>query len=352
MRAGGGVTGNARHRPNVLPGMTSLGTSGPGADRRRAADPAAGRRHRWAVLGCGALAASSVLAVAAPTVGAGATTRVGVRVGAASRSVAAARVRTAVRAVTAPPAVPSDTSAAGRAAPDLGLGAPYGGRFRATAFSQDWSGFAVTGTTVTQVSGSWTQPAVTCGGAKVQQSAFWVGIDGFAASDPTVEQVGTDSDCTKHTKKVPGGPVYYAWFELYPSALVTLGPAHYPVSAGDSLSASVDYSGGVYVLSIIDAGRWSYSTSVATTAPRNASAEWVAEAPTSCTAGRCKVQQLANFGSVTFRWATVNGQALTAGGTTVTRIVMSRNKKGVGVEASPSALDATGHEFTVTWLSI
>ena len=263
----------------------------------------------------------------------------------------AARPRATTRAI-ATVAPPAASPTAGRPAPDVGLGAPTGSGLRSTAYSKDWSGYAVTGTTVTSVSGSWTQPAVTCGGAKVQQSAFWVGIDGFAATDPTVEQVGTDSDCTKRTKKAPGAPVYYAWFELYPASLVVLDRVHHPVAAGDSMTASVDVSGGGYVLSITDAGRWSYTTTVATSVPKNASAEWIAEAPTSCTAGRCKVLQLADFGSVTFRGATVNGGAVTAAGTTVTRIVMSRNKKGVGVEASPTSLDATGHSFTVAWLSI
>ena len=296
--------------------------------------------------------ATWVLAVAPPTGAVGAATRThgANHAHGAVHPHAATRACAATRAVT--PVTPAAASTVALPAPDVGLGAPTGNKFRSTAYSKDWSGYAVTGTTVTSVSGSWTQPAATCGGAKVQQSAFWVGIDGFAATDPTVEQVGTDSDCTKRTKKFPGGPVYYAWFELYPASLVTLDSVHHPVAAGDSLTASVDVTGGVYVLSITDAGRWSYTTTVATSVPKNASAEWIAEAPSSCTAGRCKVEQLADFGSVAFRGATVDGGALTAPGTTVTRIVMSRNKKGVGVEASPSSLDATGHSFTVAWLSI
>ena len=69
--------------------------------------------------------------------------------------------------------------------------------------------------------GSWTQPAATCTGTKASQSAFWVGIDGYASSDPTVQQIGTDADCTKGTTKVPSVAVYYAWYELFPDSLVT-----------------------------------------------------------------------------------------------------------------------------------
>ena len=82
--------------------------------------------------------------------------------------------------------------------------------------SLDWAGYAVTGAVVTTVSGSWVQPAATCPGTKATESAFWVGIDGFAATDPTVQQIGTDSDCIKGSKKKPGGPSYYAWYEMYP----------------------------------------------------------------------------------------------------------------------------------------
>ena len=52
-----------------------------------------------------------------------------------------------------------------------------------------------------------------------------MGIDGFAATDPTVQQIGTDSDCLKGTKKMPGGPSYYAWYEMYPGSIVILPPA-------------------------------------------------------------------------------------------------------------------------------
>ncbi len=241
----------------------------------------------------------------------------------------------------------------GQPSPDLAAsGTTASGRTRSIANSLDWAGYAVTGPIVTSVSGSWNQPAVTCSGPKVQQSAFWVGIDGFAATDPTVQQVGTDSDCTKGMKKQPGGAVYYAWFEMYPASLVVLPPATYPVSPGDALSASVTGTGASYVLSISDSGRWAFSTTmVATTLPLAASAEWIAEAPTSCSKGRCKALPLADFGSAAFEGATVNGRPVDAAGQTVDQITMTKNKKGTVVKAATSALDPTGHAFTVTWLT-
>jgi len=65
------------------------------------------------------------------------------------------------------------------------------------AISLDWAGYAVTGTALTSAAGSWTQPAAHCTGTKASQSAFWVGVDGYASTDPTVQQIGTDADCTK-----------------------------------------------------------------------------------------------------------------------------------------------------------
>jgi hypothetical protein len=57
---------------------------------------------------------------------------------------------------------------------------------------------AVTGSkaSVTDVTGSWTVPAVDCtspNGTPNGYSSFWVGIDGYGSN--TVEQIGTDSDC-------------------------------------------------------------------------------------------------------------------------------------------------------------
>ncbi|HTT87825.1 MAG TPA: G1 family glutamic endopeptidase, partial [Acidimicrobiales bacterium] len=121
--------------------------------------------------------------------------------------------------------------------------------------STNWSGYAVTyasgGNLFSTVSGSWAVPAVSCPN-KPQESAFWVGIDGFQSTSTTVEQVGTDSDCVKGTKKHPGGPSYYAWWELYPSPTITIPTSNYPVVPGDTINAEVSRSGSTYTLSIAD----------------------------------------------------------------------------------------------------
>src|SRR5439155_1503462 len=66
-------------------------------------------------------------------------------------------------------------------------------RRHGTALSLNWAGNAASGTTFTDVKGTWTEPAVTCSKNQVQIASFWVGIDGFTSN--TVEQIGADADC-------------------------------------------------------------------------------------------------------------------------------------------------------------
>lgn len=67
--------------------------------------------------------------------------------------------------------------------------------------SSIWAGYAVTGAagSFTSVSASWTQPTASCA-AGSQYTAFWVGLDGYASK--TVEQIGTEADCTGANPRV------------------------------------------------------------------------------------------------------------------------------------------------------
>ncbi len=95
--------------------------------------------------------------------------------------------------------------------------------------STNWSGYASTGTTYNDVKGSWTQPTASCSSGQTAYSSFWVGIDGDTTN--TVEQTGTDADCSS------GTPTYYAWYEMYPKFPVNLSPSSYPVLPGDGITA-------------------------------------------------------------------------------------------------------------------
>ena len=216
------------------------------------------------------------------------------------------------------------------------------------AKSPNWSGYAVTGPTgtFTSVSGSWVQPTASCPVNQAQGAAFWVGIDGFATSQ--VEQIGTDSDCNKGTKKVKGGPHYYAWWEIDTASSTSSVTIPDTVCPGDQLSATVTDSGGAFNLSITDTSvcgsSWNFNHAASLPSAPASSAEWIAEAPSVCKS-KCTPEKLADFGTVGFGGATANGTAVSAYPASQTKeIVMA---KGKTIKAEPSGL--SGSSFSVTW---
>lgn len=209
--------------------------------------------------------------------------------------------------------------------------------------SSNWSGYAVetnlktpAKNAVTNVVGSWTVPKVTCTSATTY-SSVWVGIDGY--SDNTVEQTGTEQNCSRSKAS------YYAWYEMYPHAMVT---ANLSVTPGDSITASVQYSSAnTYTLVLTDntTGN-SYTTSQRLSGASRESAEWIAEAPSSYS-----VLPLADFGTVNFTGssATLNTTTGTISDTAWQNddIQMLLNAKTP--KATPSALSVGGSAFSVTW---
>ncbi|TWF71371.1 G1 family glutamic endopeptidase, partial [Kitasatospora viridis] len=116
----------------------------------------------------------------------------------------------------------------------------HGGGLHATSTSDNWSGYAATGSTYTSVSTTFVQPAVDCSQGD-GYSSFWVGLDGYSSS--SVEQTGTEADCS-------GGQAQYsAWYEMYPANPVTYGNAVYP---GDTITETVKYSSNTYTLTLND----------------------------------------------------------------------------------------------------
>jgi hypothetical protein len=159
-----------------------------------------------------------------------------------------------------------------------------------------------------------------------------VGIDGDTTS--TVEQTGTDSDCSS------GTPTYYAWYEMYPKFPVNLSQT---VKAGDSLSASVTTNGsGSFTLTISDSTQhWTFTTNQTSRKAKRGSAEWIAEAPS----GSGGVLPLANFGTVNFSSCAANGKTI-ANNPNPDEIVMVTSSGTV--KAQPSGLSG-GNAFSVTW---
>jgi hypothetical protein len=209
--------------------------------------------------------------------------------------------------------------------------------------STNWSGYAVTAPTgsVTDVVGSWTVPSVTCTTSTSQYSSFWVGIDGYNSG--TVEQTGTDSDCSS------GAPRYYAWYEFYPKPSFIINPV--VVHAGDRITAEVRYMGGKFYTRITDATTGTSYTASARVKAQRSSAEWIAEAPSSSGG----VLPLANFGTANFGTsaadtATING-VTGAIGTFSQVFQITMVTTGGTVKAQPSALGSDNSSFSVTWSS-
>ena len=198
------------------------------------------------------------------------------------------------------------------------------------ATSSNWAGWDNTGSTYTPVSASWVQPAVTCARRTTSYSSFWVGLDGDGSN--SVEQTGSEADCSR------GTPTYYSWYEFYPAYPVNYSNT---VRPGDHFSASVTFNGsGKYTLVLTDSTQgWSH-TQTGTASGSNASAEVIAEAPSS----NRGVLPLANFGTMSFSNATVNGAAL---GTVPTpqKITMATASY---TKAAVSNLTSNTN-FSVTW---
>jgi hypothetical protein len=201
-----------------------------------------------------------------------------------------------------------------------------------TIRSPSWSGYAAKGSTYDSVSAFWVQPAGRCA-TRDTYSGFWVGLDGY--SNETVEQTGTEVDCSG------GSPQYSAWYEMYPSYPVNYANV---LKAGDSIVASVTASGDTFTLKISDVTQgWHHTVVKTSPGAAKSSAEVIAEAPC-CTAGG-DVLPLANFGTVQFSKAIVDGTPL--GDQSVVRIDM-RPGDGASNTDDTSVL-TNGEHFSVVF---
>jgi hypothetical protein len=236
--------------------------------------------------------------------------------------------------------------------------------------SENWSGYAVTAPSFTQVMGSWVVPTANCTETPATRSgnvysSFWVGIDGYTS--PTVEQIGTDSDSDYNSD---GGSVatYYAWYEFYPAEGYEI--TSLTVSPGDQISAEVSYSGSEFTVTLTNVTtEESFTKSQRVRKALRSSAEWIAESPC-CTRGG-GIVPLSDFGTVDFG-ASYTGVAgtnyasdisrsgpISAFGPTlctetdswhcVSQINMV-SSSGALLDKS-SSLSAAGTSFQVTWVS-
>jgi hypothetical protein len=231
------------------------------------------------------------------------------------------------------------------------------------AVSENWAGYVIGGSGAStapefsRVSANWVEPSVTCTTGQ-GYSAFWVGLGGSGEQTGSLEQVGTEADCTSG-----GAGDYFAWYELVPSAPVRLGLAVHP---GDHVFGQVTVSGTQVTVTLSDQTAGNSTTkTLSMSNPDVSSAEWIAEAPSSCDqTSSCQPLPLADFGTVGF----TNVSATAAGHTgtisdpnwTAAPVSLDGGSGSVpggprfaaytpGATAQPSALSGDGASFSVAW---
>jgi hypothetical protein len=228
--------------------------------------------------------------------------------------------------------------------------------------SSNWAGYAITSAdpatpaAFTSVSGSWTQPAATCTRGSAGYSAFWVGLGGFDDASQALEQTGTEANCS-----ATGRATYNVWYELVPAGSVTVKMV---VRPGDAISATVGVSASTVSIQIANTTRHTVfsKTVMMPVAPDVSSAEWIAEAPSTCGTYGCTPLPLANFAKASFTSAT----ATTADGHTgaisdpawaATAVALQGTTAGRArfaasltvANAIPGALSGDGTAFDVAW---
>jgi hypothetical protein len=203
---------------------------------------------------------------------------------------------------------------------------------RTIQYSNNWSGYAVTGSTFTTATASWTQNAITCtsGDGETDMSP-WIGIDGYTSS--TVEQTGSSGDCDGST------PDYYAWYEMYPANVITINKT---VKPGDKFTGTVTHTTGTkYTLVLQDITQgWTNSVTKSLKAD-DSSAEAVME---------MAANNLTKFGTDPFTGFTVDGKAVGSYTGSPYTIDQMEIENGSTVCDSTSSL-ASSENFTTTWLN-
>jgi hypothetical protein len=210
--------------------------------------------------------------------------------------------------------------------------------------SQNWAGYVVSGSGFSSVSGSWVEPSANCSSGD-GDAAFWVGLGGSSGQSNSLEQTGTQIDCSS-----TGQATQYAWYELVPKAPVKMNVA---IHSGDKISARVTVDGTNVALTLTDDTTGQSSTQNQTmSSPDTSSAEWIAEAPSECdaTLTECQPLNLADFSKVSFSDATA-----TAGGHTGTISDSDWTPSAVEIGdngaagAQPSNTNSAGNAFSVSY---
>ncbi|HTP23929.1 MAG TPA: G1 family glutamic endopeptidase [Solirubrobacteraceae bacterium] len=231
-----------------------------------------------------------------------------------------------------------------------------------TTTSSNWAGFAVhhPGVSFRRVSGTWTQPSVSCTAGQSSYSAMWVGIGGFKPTSHALEQIGTEVDCN-----AAGNAVSSAWYELVPAPSKPIKLAVHP---GDVMHATVTVDGHEVTVVLEDlTSHRTFRRRLDAPTIDVSSAEWIVEAPSECISQfACQALPLANFGSVAFGSVAATSTRGAVGPIIAPhwwrtkielapgpqRLIVARQTSDTEGSATPSTLSGHGSGFDVTYSSV
>jgi hypothetical protein len=142
--------------------------------------------------------------------------------------------------------------------------------------SGNWSGYALTGSSFTEITATFNIPPVArrlCARAVSE----WVGIDGTNNSDLIQTGVLIYSGNPTATSVGCGAPIIVAWWEILPGAEV---PMSLTIHTGDSITATInEIETNTWLITLFDNTTGESQSVVLPYAGPLTSAEWIVEAP-------------------------------------------------------------------------
>ena len=230
--------------------------------------------------------------------------------------------------------------------------------FTQAAVSSNWAGYVArraAGNGFDRAAGRFRVPRISCAQGTGSSAAFWVGIGGWTARSPSLQQLGASADCSP-----TGVAAYRLWTEIVPAPPTFLSLR---VGPGDLIEASVAVAKGAVSFTLRNLTR--HGRYAVTVRPKGkldlGTAEWIAEAPSICrTIDVCQVVTLSDFGRVAFTsvsagsgdrigplgspdWRVTPVALVTSSGSS--RYIASSNSFG----AAPGATSVGGRAFTIDY---
>jgi hypothetical protein len=214
-----------------------------------------------------------------------------------------------------------------------------------TDINDNYAGYAATNfdqpAAYQKVSGRWVVPPAHCSPGEDSDASVWVGMTSDETDQSLLAQLGSATDCQG------GQPLYYLWWEAYPAPSVQLD---FPLQVGDSVTASVAFQHGTFLLSLdVPGERVHFSVSQPGKVSDTKVAECIVEPATIVddpATNKGHLLSLTDFDQVTIQCQLNGNEPIAAGPQNI--LYQMQTYSGVA-KAFTSVLDASGKTFTVQW---